>query len=253
MNQKILDGMNHFYESLPAYSDAFNKRTYEDMFMSEYSKSEEMFKEIIKKAEEIEDAKAFIEEIAVILPERMREELETQPNKRKQERLLMKLNLGMVAYVIPMFHYGRNDILDSIADRIIELWNDHDLEMKIAGTTFENINDGFKPRFCYITTVVCEGLGRADDCYELNLLRNYRDEYLLNTEEGKALVNEYYDVAPTIVKRITREEHADEIYENIWNEYLKPCVSLIEDGKCEECREKYTDMVHSLQRKYLYS
>lgn len=253
MNLKIAQSMYNIFDLLPGYADAFNKKTYEDMFLAEYAKHKELFDEIIREVEAAEDQSACIEELANILPKRLHVELKKQPNKRKKEQFIMKYNMGMVCYVIPMFYYGRRDILDVFADRMMELWNEHELEMKISGTTYENIKDGFKPRFCYITTAVCESLGRPDNCYELNLLRDYRDNYLMSTESGKELVNEYYDIAPTIVKRISREKTADEIYQNIWEEYLKPCVSFIEDGKCEECREKYTDMVHSLQKKYLYS
>lgn len=253
MNDIICNGLNYFYESLIPYGNSFNKKLYEDTFKDEYKKSKELFKTIIEEAEAAEDANQFIEEVAAYLPNKMMSELDQIPNKRNKEILLMKLNLGMVVYVIPLFYYKRDDILEAIADRMIELWNEHGYELKITGATFETINDGFRPRLCYITTVVCEGLGKSDDCYELNLLRNYRDGYLMETSEGEKLVNEYYDIAPTLVKRITRDEHADEIYQSIWDEFLRPCVSLIEDGKREECREKYTEMVHSLQKKYLYS
>ena len=46
---------------------------------------------------------------------------------------------------------------------------------------------------------------------------------------------------------------ASEIYADIWEKYLKPCVRLIEAGEQEECRELYTKMVRSLEKKYLYS
>ena len=69
-----------------------------------------------------------------------------------------------------------------------------------------------------------------DDCYELNLLRDYRDRYLAADRKGEALIEEYYNVAPTIVNRINKEENAGEIYENIYQEYLQKCVHLIEQG-----------------------
>lgn len=253
MNQKIQEGMEKLYGMLIPYSDAFNKKTYESMFKEEYEKFKDMFDEIVSGAESAEDRSAFVEAVAGIIPGMMHKELDAQPNKRKKEFFLMKHNLGMVSFVIPMLLYGRRDVLNVISERMIVLWNDHNIDMKIGSTTFEEIQSGFKTHLCYITTAVCESLGKPDDCYELNILRNYRDEYLVKTSDGAALVNVYYDIAPTIVKRISREENAENIYQNIWNQYLKPCVSLIEDGRKEECRDKYTDMVHSLQEKYLYS
>ena len=59
----------------------------------------------------------------------------------------------------------------------------------------------------------------------------------MGTKDGEILVKEYYNIAPTIVKRIDRSPDASEIYADIWEKYLKPCVRLIEAGEQEECRE----------------
>ena len=96
--------------------------------------------------------------------------------------------------------------------------------------------------FCYITTAVCESLNKPDDCYELTTLRKYRDEYLLSTESGREIVEEYYNIAPTIVKRIGRQDDAGEIYRGIWDEYLSPCIHLIEKGRKEECKDRYSEI-----------
>ena len=97
-------------------------------------------------------------------------------------------------------------LVKEIVDCMIERWNDHDLELKISKSEFEQIQGGFKSRLCYITTAVCASLGKPDDCYELNLMRRYRDEYLVNQKGGEEIVAEYYDIAPTIVNRINRME-----------------------------------------------
>lgn len=253
MNQKILAGMYEIFGKVEGYSKAFNKKTYDNLFMEEYGKYKELFAEIIKEYEIAEDKEKFLDDVASIITMPMHKELSKCENKRKKENYLMNHNLGVVAFVIPMLKYGRNDVLDKLADHLITLWNDHDMDMKISGTTFEDLQDGFKFHLCYITTAVCDGLGKPDDCYELTLLRDYRDNYLVKSEEGASLVKTYYDIAPTIVKRISRDEHANEVYHNLWNQYLSPCVTLIEKGAVEECKDKYTEMVHSLKEKYLYS
>ncbi|KMZ54633.1 cell wall-associated protease [Dorea sp. D27] len=84
-------------------------------------------------------------------------------------------------------------------------------------------------------------------------LRAYRDEYLMSTEDGRALVDEYYDIAPGIVQIINMQKDADEIYEELYKNCLAPCISCIEAGEEEQCRELYTRMVRGLQKKYLYS
>lgn len=253
MNQSIQDGLNDLFDQLISISKDFNRKTYAESFKNAYEKYKPLFTEIAQACEEAEDREAKIEEIAAVLPGRVREVLDQESTKRKKENVLMKYNLGMVTYVIPMFRYGKADACEEIVDRMVELWNDHDLELKITKSEFEQIQGGFKSRLCYITTAVCASLGKPDDCYELNLMRRYRDEYLVNQEGGEAVVEEYYDIAPTIVNRINRMENAEDVYADIWNSYLHPCVSMIESDNLEACRKIYTDMVYDLRRRYLFS
>ena len=220
MNQSIQNGLNDLFDQIIPISGDFNKKTYADSFKNAYEKYKPLFTEIAQECENSEDRQEEIEEIAA---------------------------------VIPMFRYGRMDACEEIVDCMIERWNDHDLELKISKSEFEQIQGGFKSRLCYITTAVCASLGKPDDCYELNLMRRYRDEYLVNQKGGEEIVAEYYDIAPTIVNRINRMENSEDVYADIWSRYLHPCVSMIESDNLEACRKIYTDMVYSLRRKYLFS
>ena len=125
--------------------------------------------------------------------------------------------------------------------------------MQISYSDYDIISGGFKKKLCYITTAVCESRNLPDDCYELTTLRTYRDDYLMRTEEGQKLVEEYYDIAPVLVMCIDMQNNSKEIYENIYKKYLLPCLADIENDQMEACRENYVSMVHELERKYLYS
>ena len=70
--------------------------------------------------------------------------------------------------------------------------------------------------------------------------------------EREQIVKEYYNIAPTIVKHISQTDRADEIYEQIWEEYLQPCIRLIEAKEPDSCEELYTKRVRTLEKKYLY-
>ena len=122
----------------------------------------------------------------------------------------------------------------------------------LQAADYEFIEKGFHKKFCYITTAVCETFQKPDDCYELTLLRNYRDQYLAALPEGEEIIRAYYDVAPTIVKHINRQKNAGEIYRDIWSDYLSPCIHMIEEGKNEECKDLYIKMVRDLQKEYFY-
>ena len=111
---------------------------------------------------------------------------------------------------------------------------------------------GFKRgKLCFITTAVCESFGKPDDCYELTSFRRFRDEQMLATPEGRALVEEYYDVAPAIVTCIDLSEERKSVYEDIWSEWLAPCLKDIESGRMADCGKRYAQMVRSLKYRYL--
>lgn len=104
---------------------------------------------------------------------------------------------------------------------------------------------------CYITTATCRQFGKADDCYELTTFREYRDKILLNEPEGQAIVDEYYKVAPQIVRNIENSGRSKEIYWEIWNEYLKQCLQYIESKEYEKCKALYVAMVNKFKMQYL--
>lgn len=84
--------------------------------------------------------------------------------------------------------------------------------------------------WCFITTAVCEFQGLNDDCDTLQILRKFRDEFMLTNENGKTLVEQYYREAPAIVNAIDRKENVDAIYQLMLDVYINPCVTLITSG-----------------------
>ena len=104
---------------------------------------------------------------------------------------------------------------------------------------------------CFITTAVCDNFGKSDDCYELTTFRNFRDNWLINQSDGKSLIGKYYEIAPKIVSKINQLQNSNEIYKSIWSEYLKTCLTFIEDGKYQDCKNLYIKMVNSLQKSFL--
>lgn len=100
---------------------------------------------------------------------------------------------------------------------------------------------------CYITTAVCEEYGKPDDCYELTAFRGFRDHWLLQQPEGKELIKRYYDTAPSIVEQINKQSDRAEIYRHLNERYLLKCLSYIEKGENEKCRDLYIAMMDYLQ------
>ena len=208
-----------------------------------------LFEEIIVAVDESEDN---LEIIADFLPEYASRQLNALPSKRKRGIATIDYNMNMVAFFLPLI--GELHALQAkpLVEKIVEKWNEKMPDTKIGASTVDGIAGGFKKGLCYISTAVCSSLQKPDDCYELSLLRQYRDTYLLNSKEGNAVIEEYYNIAPTIVKRINQQADSALTYRRIWQDYLSPCVRLIEEQKHEECKGLYCDMVRKLEREYVH-
>lgn len=96
---------------------------------------------------------------------------------------------------------------------------------------------------CFISTAACEWKGLPDDCYELTTLRFFRDEHLLKTPIGQAVVEHYYAIAPDIADKLSDSLELERVWTTI--EFV---VSAIEAKNFEVARELYQEMVSRLQR-----
>lgn len=101
---------------------------------------------------------------------------------------------------------------------------------------------------CFLTSACVGYMGKADDCYELTTLRQFRDDYLIESDGGKELVDEYYKIAPQIVDKIDSSNERNTYYAYIYSVILK-CIGFIENKKFEECEREYVGMVHQLADK----
>lgn len=108
-----------------------------------------------------------------------------------------------------------------------------------------------KNSWCFITTAVCQYLGKPDDCSELTTLRNFRDNWLALQPGGAEEIREYYEIAPKIVEKLAASESKDLLYEKIRLEYIEPCLADISRGDNEFCRNRYRAMVEELKTIFL--
>lgn len=100
---------------------------------------------------------------------------------------------------------------------------------------------------CYLTSLVCEILGYEDDCYELEFLRSFRDNYLSNLPEGKQILDEYKTISQSIIPKIKIRDDKVQIAEKVRQEYISPAIQLIKDKRQKEGIELYKNMVVYLQ------
>ena len=103
---------------------------------------------------------------------------------------------------------------------------------------------------CFITTACVEAAGLPDNCTELETMRYLRDEYLVKSVGGKKMIQEYYEIAPSIVEKIGREENSNEVFSAIFNN-IREIVSLIKTGDLESATAYYKEMVVRLKQRYM--
>jgi len=112
------------------------------------------------------------------------------------------------------------------------------------------INNGQKGGgCCYITTACVDSMGLSDDCDELTTLRNFRDTYLMNKDNGQELIDLYYSNAPQIVASIHRRPDKELILKELFG-IIKNCVNAIKAGDNEYAFQTYCDMVLKLKEEY---
>ena len=230
--------------------DAFKRDLYPEAFQAYLRKYLDVINAIERIYQEEEDKEAWLDKLATRLVDAASQALQAIPKKSKRNDQLINYNMILAVYVFPALLEQKGESAEALTDLLVEKWNKA-FKTSVGKASYEKIESGFHRKWCYITTAVCESRGRPDDCYELELFRSYRDEYLLSTAEGTALVDEYYDIAPTIVNRIGRLPNSREIYDGIWDNYLSGCVRLIEKGENEACRDLYKDMVYDLKERYM--
>lgn len=229
----------------------FKRDKYEESFYSYYKRYRNLLEIVESAYRASKEKEKLIREIAESFVTAVCTELEEIPKKGAKDQKLMDYNMCMAVYVFPAMLEYKGQSSEPLTDELVEAWRNTFPKYQISKADFQKINSGFRKKLCYITTAVCESLGKADDCYELNLLREFRDHYLMKQKNGASIVHEYYDIAPTIVKRMNQKEDCAKLYQDVWKNYLEPCVNLIENGKQKECMDIYADMVLELQKRYI--
>lgn len=103
---------------------------------------------------------------------------------------------------------------------------------------------------CFFTTACVMHKGLSDNCYELETLRKFRDEYVQKTIDGKKLVREYYQIAPKILEKIYKTSEKSFYLNYIYKEITK-IIQMIENKKKARAMDSYKAMVRKLQKQFL--
>ena len=159
--------------------------------------------------------------------------------------------MTIATFMVPMIGHLKLSISEDMCKNLQATWVARYPKSPFYIGTYEGISTGFRKKFCFITTAVCQSQGKADDCLELTTLRDFRDGYLSQCPDGEALIQEYYQSAPVIVTNIQATSDSDARFAEINNSYIKPCLDDIDQGDLEQCKTRYTTMVRDLQALYM--
>ena len=100
---------------------------------------------------------------------------------------------------------------------------------------------------CYLTSACMQYLQDEfdDNCYELKVLRWFRDNFV-----SKEDIKHYYETAPVIVAAINMEEKSDLVYNYIYDNVVDYCVRQIENGNYEEAYNRYKNSILVLEEQF---
>lgn len=250
---KIKKELEELFDEMLTHVKGFKRKTYNGIFEKGYKKYRSTFVELeqVLGGTSAEEKEETLKTIADYIPSYALEKMQKEARKDR-EKLGVDYNMNMAVYIIPFLRFSQNADCEELARLMVDLWNEKKItSLKLSCSSYDDIADGFSSKLCYITTAVCEHMQKEDDCYELETMRKFRDDYLMQTEEGRGIVENYYEIAPGIVMILNMQEHASEIYKNLYQKYLRPCVQLIEEKKQEQCKNLYMQMVHMLQQQYI--
>ena len=103
---------------------------------------------------------------------------------------------------------------------------------------------------CYLTTACTIAKNLPDNCHELEILRGFRDNYLLCLPHGADDVAEYSRIAPQIVWEINRYDDSSDRWNALYEKLIYPCVKMIEAGNYADAYKLYKSISLELKEKY---
>ena len=101
---------------------------------------------------------------------------------------------------------------------------------------------------CFLTTACMKHFKELfdDNCYELRVLRWFRDNYVYKED-----IIHYYQIAPLIVEAINSDERNDIIYDYIYDNVVNTCVKAIENGNFDFAYDRYKSSILNLENVFV--
>lgn len=101
---------------------------------------------------------------------------------------------------------------------------------------------------CFLTTIVCHELGLDDNCTELTLMRKLRSDYLLNSEKGRDIIDDYQAISRDIAPKIIQLKDKNQYCEWLMSDYIQPVCELVVNHEFEAATNKYLTLVNEVKK-----
>jgi len=249
----VLSGVDGIFRDYQKRVHDFKKDSYTDLFESYKEENYAYFTALkiclLNTAQE--NADGVYHQIARAVISQNEKELDVVKKKSDKFAIQMDRNMFMAIFVLPAMKEIHSAKADSLAETISTEWGNTFKDSNIIASDYDSIIKGFHKKLCYVTTAVCQNLHMGEECEELRLIKDFRDHYLAEKDGGQEMIASYYDIAPTLVKKISRSTNAPEIYKMLWLKFIKPCVDFIKSGNNSACEEVYCNMVNTLRTEYM--
>lgn len=101
---------------------------------------------------------------------------------------------------------------------------------------------------CYLTSACMKFYQENfdDNCYELFVLRWFRDNYV-----SKEDVKHYYNIAPKIVDEINKLSEVGMVYDYVYDNIVDYCVKELESGNYNQAYDRYKESILSLENNFV--
>lgn len=101
---------------------------------------------------------------------------------------------------------------------------------------------------CFLTTAAVTHVGLNDDCWELRVLRGFRDRQLTQMSGGPAMIAEYHVIAPTIVAGVSDRIDSRVQWIRCYITGIVPCAVIAHLGMNRMAVFLYRRMVQRMLR-----
>ncbi|MBQ3357203.1 MAG: hypothetical protein IJG45_08875 [Oscillospiraceae bacterium] len=168
-----------------------------------------------------------------------------------KNNVLFEVKVVLAIFFTPLLRKRGLRCAEDFRTELNRQWLERYPKQQWSPGDYEVMAGGFqKHKLCFITTATCAFEGKPDDCAELTAFRAFRDGWLTQ-HGGEDLVAAYYETAPGIVTCIELCDDPEARYAEIRTRWLEPCYRALQDGRMPDCRDRYVDMVRTLEKRYL--